>query len=232
MRKSGACSIRKIAEATGFHASTVSRALNNHPKISARTAAAVLRAADKTKVRIMFPMVTVLEELLQAKQIVEEEQKNLGVSSPIETGIMIEVPAAAMMADILAPYVDFFSVGTNDLTQYTMASDRGNALLSSLSDALHPAVLRMIRATVDGAEKAGKWVGVCGAMAGDENAVPVLVGLGVRELSVAPPVIPAVKARIRSLSFERCRDLAQVLTGQEKAADVHQKIKDFLAAQE
>lgn len=203
-----------------------------HPDVFRSQIRAVLRAADKTKVRIMFPMVTVLEELLQAKQIVEEEQKNLGVSSPIETGIMIEVPAAAMMADILAPYVDFFSVGTNDLTQYTMASDRGNALLSSLSDALHPAVLRMIRATVDGAEKAGKWVGVCGAMAGDENAVPVLVGLGVRELSVAPPVIPAVKARIRSLSFERCRDLAQVLTGQEKAADVHQKIKDFLAAQE
>ena len=203
-----------------------------HPDVFRSQIRAVLRAADKTKVRIMFPMVTVLEELLQAKRIVEEEQENLGVSSPIEPGIMIEVPAAAMMADILAPYVDFFSVGTNDLTQYTMASDRGNALLSSLSDALHPAVLRMIRATVDGAAKAGKWVGVCGAMAGDENAVSVLVGLGVRELSVAPPVIPAVKASIRSLSFERCRDLAQVLTGQEKAADVHQKIKDFLAAQE
>lgn len=203
-----------------------------HPDVFRGQIRAVLRAADKTKVRIMFPMVTVLEELLQAKQIVEEEQKNLDVSCAIETGIMIEVPAAAMMADILAPYVDFFSVGTNDLTQYTMASDRGNALLSPLSDALHPAVLRMIRATVDGAEKHGKWVGVCGAMAGDETAVPVLVGLGVRELSVAPPVIPAVKARIRSLSFERCRDLAQVLTDQEKAADVHQKIKDFLAVQE
>lgn len=193
---------------------------------------AVLRAADKTKVRLMFPMVTVLEELLQAGQIVEEERKNLGMSSPVETGIMIEVPAAAIMADIFAPHVDFFSVGTNDLTQYTMAADRGNASLSPLSDALNPAVLRMIRAAVDGAAKSGRWVGVCGAVAGDENAVPVLVGLGVRELSVAPPVIPAVKARIRSLSFERCRDLAQAAVNRETAAGVRREIKDFLATGE
>lgn len=203
-----------------------------HPDVFREQIRAVLRAADKTKVRVMFPMVTVLEELLKAKQIVAEEQKNLGVSSAIETGVMIEVPAAAIMADVLAPHVDFFSIGTNDLTQYTMASDRGNPLLSPLSDALHPAVLRMIATTVDGAEKHGKWVGVCGAMAGDETAVPALIGLGVRELSVVPPIIPAIKARVRSLSYERCRDLARVLIDLKTAAEVHQKIKDFLAAKE
>ena len=202
------------------------------PDTLRRQVRAVLRAADKTKMRIMFPMVTVVDELLQARQIVEEEQKNLHLSCDVEIGIMIEVPAAAIMADILAPHIDFFSIGTNDLTQYTMAADRGNAELCALSDGLQPAVLRMIRATVDGAAKHGKWVGVCGAMAGDENAVPVLVGLGVRELSVAPPLIAAVKAQVRSLSFERCRALALTLTEQESAAGVHQKIKDFLAARE
>ncbi len=203
-----------------------------YPDVFREQIRAVLRAADKTKIRVMFPMVTVLEELLKAKQIVAEEQKNLGVSSAIETGVMIEVPAAAIMADVLAPHVDFFSIGTNDLTQYTMASDRGNPLLSPFSDALHPAVLRMIRTTVDGAEKHGKWVGVCGAAAGDETAVPALIGLGVRELSVVPPIIPAIKARVRSLSYERCRDLARVLIDLKTAAEVHQKIKDFLAAKE
>ena len=203
-----------------------------YPDVFREQIRAVLRAADKTKIRVMFPMVTVLEELLKAKQIVAEEQKNLGVSSAIETGVMIEVPAAAIMADVLAPHVDFFSIGTNDLTQYTMASDRGNPLLSPLSDALHPAVLRMIRTTVDGAEKHGKWVGVCGAAAGDETAVPALIGLGVRELSVVPPIIPAIKSRVRSLLYERCRDLARVLIDLKTAAEVHQKIKDFLAAKE
>lgn len=191
---------------------------------------AILTAADQTKVRIMFPMVTVLEELEQAKKIVEEEKKKANISAAVEIGIMIEVPAAAIMADKLAPYVDFFSVGTNDLTQYTMASDRGNALLSCLSDGLDPAVLRMIKAAVIGAEKHGKWVGVCGAMAGDEQAVPVLIGLGVRELSASPSLIPAVKAQIRSLSFERCQELANLALDQEKASDVHQKIQDFLTA--
>lgn len=191
---------------------------------------AILTAADQTKVRIMFPMVTVLEELEQAKKIVEEEKKKANISAAVEIGIMIEVPAAAIMADKFAPYVDFFSVGTNDLTQYTMASDRGNALLSCLSDGLDPAVLRMIKAAVVGAEKHGKWVGVCGAMAGDEQAVPVLIGLGVRELSASPSLIPAVKAQIRSLSFERCQELANLALDQEKASDVHQKIQDFLTA--
>ncbi len=188
---------------------------------------AVLKAADKTKIRIMFPMVTTLEELKLAKQIVAEERELMNAPA-VETGIMIEVPAAAVTADVLAPYVDFFSIGTNDLTQYTMACDRGNPQLAALSDSLHPAVLRMIKMTVDGAKKHGKWVGVCGAMAGDKTAVPVLIGSGVKELSVVPPLIPAVKAQIRSLSFARCEDLARLAVGQETASAVHKIVEEFL----
>lgn len=191
---------------------------------------AILKAADKTKIRIMFPMVTTLEELKLAKQIVAEERELMNAPA-VETGIMIEVPAAAVTADVLAPYVDFFSIGTNDLTQYVMASDRGNPLLAELSDGLHPAVLRMIQMTVEGAKKHGKWVGVCGAMAGEEKAVPVLIGLGVKELSVVPPLIPAVKAQIRSLSFARCQDLARLTVGQESAVEVHKIVEEFLAGQ-
>ena len=191
---------------------------------------AILKAADKTKIRIMFPMVTTLEELKLAKQIVAEEQALMSAPA-VETGIMIEVPAAAVTADILAPSVDFFSIGTNDLTQYVMASDRGNPLLAELSDGLHPAVLRMIQMTVEGAKKHGKWVGVCGAMAGEEKAVPVLIGLGVKELSVVPPLIPAVKAQVRSLSFARCQDLARLAVGQESIAAVRKIIEEFLSDQ-
>ncbi len=191
---------------------------------------AILKSADKTKIRIMFPMVTTLEELKLAKQIVAEERELMN-APPVEAGIMIEVPAAAVTADVLAPYVDFFSIGTNDLTQYTMASDRGNPLLKELSDGLHPAVLRMIQMTVGGAEKHGKWVGVCGAMAGEEKAVPVLIGLGVKELSVVPPLIPAIKAQVRSLSFERCQDLARLAVAQESAAAVRKIIEEFLSGQ-
>lgn len=203
-----------------------------HPEVFRSQLRAILRAADKTKMRIMFPMVTTVDEVEKARKILDEEIKSLKVTAPVEVGIMIEVPAAAVTADILAPYVDFFSVGTNDLTQYTMAADRGNGLLAHQSDGLHPAVLRMIQQTVDGAAKHGKWVGVCGAMAGEEAAVPALIGLGVQELSAPPAVIPAVKAQVRKLSFKRCRDLAQVLLGQEKAAAVREKIKNFLTEQE
>ena len=173
-------------------------------------------------------MVTTLEELKLAKQIVAEERELMNAPA-VETGIMIEIPAAAITADVLAPYVDFFSIGTNDLTQYVMASDRGNPLLAELSDGLHPAVLRMIQMTVEGAKKHGKWVGVCGAMAGEEKAVPVLIGLGVKELSVVPPLIPAIKAQIRSLSFARCEDLARLAVGQETASAVHKIVEEFLS---
>jgi phosphocarrier protein FPr/phosphocarrier protein len=121
---------------------------------------------------------------------------------------MIEVPSAAIIAEVLAREVDFFSIGTNDLTQYTLAMDRGNAQVAKEADALHPSVLRMIALTIEGAHEHGKWVGVCGGIASDPLAVPVLVGLGVDELSVSVPAIPAVKAALARWTFGGCAELA------------------------
>ena len=121
---------------------------------------------------------------------------------------MIEVPSAAVMADLLAEEVDFFSIGTNDLTQYTLAVDRTNPVVAPLADALHPAVLRLIRQVVEAAHEKGRWVGVCGELAGDPLATPVLVGLSVDELSMSLPSVPIVKSRIRALSW-RTAELAR-----------------------
>jgi phosphoenolpyruvate-protein kinase (PTS system EI component) len=128
---------------------------------------------------------------------------------PIQVGIMVETTAAAMLADRFAEEADFFSIGTNDLTQYTLAMDRTNPRLASQLDALHPAVLRLIDRTVTGARAHRRWVGVCGALAGDPQAVPVLLGIGVDELSADVPLVPAVKARVRALSLDDCRATAR-----------------------
>jgi len=123
----------------------------------------------------------------------------------VDIGIMIEVPSAVMMADELAQQVDFFSIGTNDLTQYTLAMDRGHPMLAKQADGLHPAVLRMIDRTVQAATAGGKWVGVCGGMAGDPKGAVLLTGLGVTELSMSIPSIAAIKAQLRLLSLKKCR---------------------------
>jgi phosphocarrier protein FPr len=170
---------------------------------------AVLSAAAYTRLHIMFPMVTTIDELKEAKEIVLAEKQAMGVNQPVQIGIMVEVPAAAMLADVLAKEADFFSIGTNDLTQYTMAIDRGHPKLAKMADALHPAVLRLIDRTVKGAHDCGKWVGVCGGIAGDVLAGPVLIGLGVDELSVSGGSIPAVKAMVRRQSLDKCRLIAQ-----------------------
>jgi multiphosphoryl transfer protein len=141
-------------------------------------------------------------EFSAARQIVEEVRAELK-GPAIELGIMIEIPAAAVLADIFAKEVDFFSIGTNDLTQYILAMDRGHPQLSAQVDGLHPAVLRLIDQTVRASHAAGKWTGVCGDLGADPQAVPILVGLGVDELSVSIPAVPAVKAQIRSLSFSK-----------------------------
>jgi phosphocarrier protein FPr len=137
---------------------------------------------------------------------------------------MVEVPATALMAAVFAAEADFFSIGTNDLTQYTMAMDRGHPRLAAQVDGLNPAVLRLIDATVQGARVHGRWVGVCGGIAGDIKAVPILVGLGVNELSVAAPAAPAVKACIRGLNLEQAKELAQRALRQESAQAVRELI--------
>jgi multiphosphoryl transfer protein len=191
----------------------------NRPEIFRPQVRAILRASRAGKVAVMFPMVSTLAEWHAAREFVERERSALGVP-PLQIGIMVETSSAALLAERFAREADFFSLGTNDLTQYTLAMDRTNPRLAPQVDALHPAVLRLIERTVDGAHKHKRWVGVCGALAGDPAAVPVLIGLGVDELSVDVPIIPAVKARVRTLSLKECQATAQKALDAADAAEV------------
>lgn len=180
----------------------------DRPEVFRTQLRAVLRASEFGKLRVMFPMVSTIAELRDAKAILAEEAKSLGIQ-PMRCGIMVEVPAVAVMADVFAEEADFFSIGTNDLTQYTLAMDRGHPKLAPKVDALNPGVLCLIAQTVEGARKHNRFTGVCGGIAGDTQAVPILVGLGVNELSVSLSSIPTIKAQVRRLSYADCRTLAQ-----------------------
>ncbi|MHC8363716.1 phosphoenolpyruvate--protein phosphotransferase [Pseudomonas sp. LS2P72] len=186
---------------------------------------AILSSAGLARLHIMLPMVTQLSELRRARQLLEEEALALGLTELPKLGIMIEVPAAALMADLFAPEVDFFSIGTNDLTQYTLAMDRDHPRLASQADSFHPSVLRLIASTVKAAHAHGKWVGVCGAMASETLAVPLLLGLGVDELSVSVPLIPAIKAAVREVDLLDCQAIAQQVLGLESAEQVREALR-------
>lgn len=188
---------------------------------------AILQAAPYTRLHIMFPMVASATELRDAKAIVMEEKSSLGITAPVQIGIMVEVPSAAIMAEGLAREADFFSIGTNDLTQYTLAMDRGHPRLAAMADALHPAVLRLIDLTVKGAHAHGKWVGVCGGLAGEIPAVPVLLGLGIDELSVSVSVIPAIKAAVRRQNLSDCRTLAAEVLSMLTAREVRARLTAY-----
>lgn len=181
---------------------------------------AIYRAAALGgKIAIMFPMVTSVEEIIRLREICEETR--IGLKAPVvPVGIMVEVPAAAIQAESLAAHCDFFSIGTNDLTQYTLAIDRQNPELAAEADSLHPAVLRLIAKTVEGAKVYNRWVGVCGGIAGDVLGASLLAGLGVSELSMTPRDIPAVKARLRDVAFTDLQALAQQALGCATAAQV------------
>jgi phosphocarrier protein FPr len=180
----------------------------DRPEVLRTQLRAILRAARGGHLLVMFPMIATVQELRDAKAVLAEEAAALGVPA-IRCGIMVEVPAVAVMAHTFAAEADFFSIGTNDLTQYTLAMDRGHPKLAPKVDALNPAVLRLIAQTVEGAHAHKRLVGICGGVAGDPHAVPILVGLGIDELSVSLPAIPSVKAQIRRLSLTTCRELAQ-----------------------
>jgi phosphocarrier protein FPr len=191
----------------------------DRPEILRTQLRAILRASTAGNVKVMFPMIATLGELRDVKAMLAEEAASLGVP-PIPAGIMVEIPAAAVMAAQFAAEADFFSIGTNDLTQYTLAMDRGHPKLAPQVDGLNPAVLRLIAHTVKGAETTRRMVGVCGGIASDPHAVPILVGLGVTELSVSLPAIPAIKAQIRTLRLDACRELAERALAAESAAAV------------
>jgi phosphoenolpyruvate-protein phosphotransferase/dihydroxyacetone kinase phosphotransfer subunit len=192
---------------------------------------AVLRTAAEYPLKVMFPMVATLEEYRQAKAVLADVRAGLeraGAPTPdeLDVGVMIEVPAAALAAEQFAPEVDFFSLGTNDLTQYTMAAERGNAAVAGLADGLHPSVLSLIRTVTEAATGHGKWAGVCGELASDPAAVPVLVGLGIAELSANAPAIPAVKQAVRRVDAEAARDLAEHALELSSAAEVRKLVAD------
>jgi phosphocarrier protein FPr len=197
----------------------------DRPEILRTQLRAILRAAVSGNVSVMFPMITTLNELRDVKAILAEEAAGLGVP-PVPAGIMVEVPAAAVMAAQFAREAEFFSIGTNDLTQYTLAMDRGHPKLAPQVDGLSPAVLKLIAHTVNGARTSGRRVGVCGGIGSDPCAVPILIGLGVDELSVSIPAIPAVKAQIRALRMDACRELAERALAADSAEDVRALVPD------
>ncbi|WP_335870408.1 phosphoenolpyruvate--protein phosphotransferase [Bacillus sp. 2205SS5-2] len=175
---------------------------------------ALLRASIYGNLKIMFPMISNLDEFRQAKGILQEEQQKLvsegvQVAEAIEVGIMVEIPSTAVMADLFAKEVDFFSIGTNDLIQYTMAADRMNERISYLYQPYNPAILRLVKMVIDAAHKEGKWTGMCGEMAGDEIAIPLLLGLGLDEFSMSATSILKARSQLRDLSKVEMEALAQ-----------------------
>lgn len=190
------------------------------PEILDQQLRALLQVSPLQRCRILLPMVTEVEELLHIRQRVDALCLELGISQRPEIGVMIEVPAAALQAEQLAEHADFLSVGTNDLSQYTLAMDRDHAGLAARVDALHPALLRLIAMTCEGAAVHKRWVGVCGALASEPLATPVLIGLGVTELSVSPVQIGEIKDRVRQLHEAECQRLARELLKLSSAAAV------------
>lgn len=196
-----------------------------HPEQLRCQLRALLRVAASRPLRVMLPMVSTVEELRRARELLEEARTSLDeraarVPARLPLGIMVEVPSAALVAGHLAPLVDFFSVGTNDLTQYVLAAERGNAAVAALADPLHPAVLRLIDQTAQAAAAAGRPLAVCGEVAGDRHVVPLLLGLGVNELSMSPALIPAAKQAVRTTDTVAARDLAARALEEESAAGV------------
>ncbi len=193
---------------------------------------ALLRASIYGKLRIMFPMISSLEELLKAKHILEECRQELinegiEIDNSIEIGMMIEVPSAALISDILAKHVDFFSIGTNDLIQYTTAVDRMNEKIHDLYNMFNPAVLRLIKLVIDNAHKEGKWVGMCGEAAGDEKMIPILLGFGLDEFSMSAISILKARKQINSLSFEKMKEFSEKILTIGSSAEVEEAIKNI-----
>jgi phosphocarrier protein FPr len=184
---------------------------------------AICHAARQFPISIMIPMVSTPAELIEARQVLTEAAGSDGLPEGLHIGTMIEIPSAALKIEAFLPYVDFVSIGTNDLTQYALAAERGNGAVAALSDALDPGVLQLIdhvcRAAIGRID-----VAVCGEAASDELAIPVLVGLGVRELSVSPPAVPRVKAAVRELDVERCATMAREALTLAGADDVRKLV--------
>jgi phosphotransferase system enzyme I (PtsI) len=193
---------------------------------------AICRASAEGNVRIMFPMVCDLSELKAARHLLDQvrdelRQKNVPQAEKLEVGVMIEVPSAALTADVLARHCDFFSVGSNDLIQYTLAIDRGNENVAAMYQPAHPAVLRLLQTVVEAAHRNNIWVGVCGEMAADVVMMPALIGLGVDELSAGATSIPRIKRAIQALNYEEARQLVSRCVLSESAEDNQRELQEM-----
>ena len=209
------------------------RMMREHPEMLLTQMRALLKAASlQNDLRIMAPMVSSMEEVQQAREIFEVAKASLQKENDLRVrktqfGIMVEIPSAALIIEHLAEYVDFFSIGTNDLTQYTVAVDRTNERVAYLASPFHPAVLKLIDRTIRKAHEKGRWVGLCGEMAGDPVAVPLLLGMGLDEFSMSPSAIPAVKELIRRQDTNSCKEIATEALSQPSI----QAVKELLARQ-
>ena len=197
------------------------RVVGEHPELLESQLRAILRVAAEHPVRVMLPMVSVVAEVLAARAALARAREATGIDAELPLGIMVEVPAAALTADRLADHVDFFTIGSNDLTQYVMAAERGNARVGSLLDGFQPAVFRLISETVRAAAAHELPVAVCGELAGDPGAAIILAGIGVRRLSMSPTQIAEVKAALRSVELKDARAAAHLAVDAADAAEVH-----------
>ncbi|OGV82144.1 MAG: phosphoenolpyruvate--protein phosphotransferase [Lentisphaerae bacterium RIFOXYA12_64_32] len=205
----------------------------SRPDIFMSQLRAILRASAFGKVRIMFPMVSTLDELLEALDYLRQaerdlDRKGIHYNRHLDVGTMIEVPAAAVLADKLAPYVDFFSLGTNDLVQYSLAADRANPDIAYLYQPTNPAIIRLIRMTVEAAYSHAKWVGICGEMASEPLLVPLVLGLGINELSMSPVAVGLVKRLIRRIRMYEAEQLVEQAVGCETAGQVRALCEQFI----
>ena len=219
------------AESNSFLGQRALRLCLVRPDIFKPQLRAALRASAGYNLKIMFPMVATVGEVRAARKMLDEcaaelEEEGVQMAEDIEIGIMVEIPSAALTADQLAKEIDFFSIGTNDLSQYTMAADRTNPKVAELSNAFFPAVLRLVREVIRAAHKEGKWVGMCGELAGEPLALPILLGLELDEFSMNPPMIPLAKQIIRNLDTHEMKELADQALELESPADIQAFIKE------
>lgn len=219
------------AESNSFLGQRALRLCLVRPDIFKPQLRAALRAGVGNNLKIMFPMVATAQEVRDARKVLDEciaelKTEKQAFAENFEIGIMVEIPSAALVADQLAKEVDFFSIGTNDLSQYTMAADRTNPKVAALSNAFFPAVLRLIRDIIKAAHAEGKWVGMCGELAGEPLAAPILLGLGLDEFSVNPPVVPLIKQILRGLNAAEMNSIAEEVLNLESPKQIEDFVKE------
>nr|2XZ9_A Chain A, PHOSPHOENOLPYRUVATE-PROTEIN KINASE (PTS SYSTEM EI COMPONENT IN BACTERIA) [Caldanaerobacter subterraneus subsp. tengcongensis]2XZ9_B Chain B, PHOSPHOENOLPYRUVATE-PROTEIN KINASE (PTS SYSTEM EI COMPONENT IN BACTERIA) [Caldanaerobacter subterraneus subsp. tengcongensis] len=205
----------------------------DRPDIFKTQLRAILRASAYGNVQIMYPMISSVEEVRKANSILEEvkaelDREGVKYDKEIKVGIMVEIPSAAVTADILAKEVDFFSIGTNDLTQYTLAVDRMNEHVKEYYQPFHPAILRLVKMVIDAAHKEGKFAAMCGEMAGDPLAAVILLGLGLDEFSMSATSIPEIKNIIRNVEYEKAKEIAEKALNMSEAREIEKMMKDVI----